>query len=132
VSLIAPIGPMRIAAVQPAQPGPGSDPSEDGLDVDVVPELAPLRMPTMQPIEAIAARTDSGDAGNRAPSAWAPSSIGAVSSLLAATPAPGGAMRGNAAVATGFDPTPMAFADAPRSQQPASPVARAYAAFAGR
>jgi hypothetical protein len=135
VTSIAPIPGMRVAAIQPAAPGPDADPYEDGLDVDVVLEPMPVRLPDPAQVAAAKRRSDTqADTGQRPPSAWSPAAASTVASILpTAPPTPGGPMRGNAAVSTGFDRSPAAFVDAPRAQQQSmSPVARAYAAFAGR
>jgi hypothetical protein len=133
VTLVAPIGPARIAAIRPAQPGPLDDPSEEGLGIEVVTEA------TMVPVaDQVTAPADAGesnlDLSQRAFATQAASTIGSIGAIGAADPARvlGGDARGNAAVSTGFDRRPASNAgDQPRGDF-ASPLARAMSAFAMR
>ncbi len=96
---------MRVAAIQPAQPGPGSDPYEDGLDIEVVTEATPVTAPDYVP--AIGESSDAGfDPWRRG---------------------------GNTAVTTGFSSTPAASSlSEPPRQQFSSPFARAMTSYALR
>lgn len=130
---IAPIGPVRVAAVRPATPGSADDPYEDGLDVEVVTEAAPIAIPDQ--VAPTAASTDADPGFDRRPSAASMPQVASVSALAApmlATPAQQQRGRGNAAVATGFDPTPASdLGDSPRGSF-GSAFARAASAYAGR
>ena len=126
MSLIAPIGPARIAAVRPAQPGPADDPSEEGLGIELVTEASMVPM-----TDQVTATPDAGDAqldlSHRAYAANAATTIGAIG---AADPARVGRqdVRGNASVTTSFDRRPATnVGDVPRGDF-ASPFARAMSA----
>ena len=128
--MIAPIGPVRVAAVRPAQPGPMDDPSEDGLGVEAVLE------PTFAPIvDQVTIAPDAGDAQlDLAHRSYQANAAATVTAIDAGDPARAANQesRGNAAVTTAFDRRPStSIADAPRGDF-ASPFARALSAYALR
>lgn len=131
VTSIAAIGPSRVAAIVPAQPGPDVDPYEDGLEVEVVMEPTFVATP-----DEATGTTDAGDAGfdpaRRQSWASSPTLLEAVAPSIAAGRAPGAGASGNAAVPTGFDSTPATSLGDPPRESHSSPFARAVAAYGGR
>ncbi len=131
--MLAPIGPARVAAIRPAQPGPADDPSEEGLGVEAVTEATLLPV-----LDQITVAADIGDAQldltHRSLAANAASTLSPLGPISSADPArvPTGDARGNASVTTAFDRRPASnMGDAPRGDF-ATPFARAMSAYATR
>ena len=127
---IAAIGSVRVTGIRPAQPGPADDPSEDGLDVEVITEPTMVMLP-----QQVAATAPSGDAQlDLSGRAYAANAASTVRSLRGEdSTRPGSQMpRGNTAVTTGFDQRPASdLGHTPRGNF-ATPFARALSVYSGR
>jgi hypothetical protein len=130
---LAPIGPVRVAAVRPALPGPTDDPSRAEPGVELVTDMS--MVPVFDQVDASAASGDAQlDLSQRAFAANATSTSHAIGSLAMAEPfrVPNLDASGNISISTGFDPRPASnLGGAPRGDF-ATPFARALSASAAR